>query len=71
MTTTMAMSALEMLQRDINGLLDANILDWQALANEPMSLEQRIAVRKAIAVRNIDLMDLLQRKWTLEANGNQ
>jgi len=58
-----AMSELEMLQRDIDGLLDTNRLDWLALANEPMSSEQRIEVRKAIAARNVDLLELLQRKW--------
>lgn len=69
---TVAMSELEMLQRDINGLLNANILDWQALANEPMSSEQRIVIRKAIAARNVDLLDWLQRKWILEeAGGDQ
>ena len=65
----MALSELEMLQRDIDGLLDTNRLDWLALANEPMSSEQRIEVRKAIAVRNVDLLELLQRKWTLEEVG--
>ena len=68
----MAMSELEILQRDIDGLLDTNRLDWLALANEPMSSEQRIEVRKAIAARNVDLLELLQRKWTLEeAGGDQ
>ncbi len=60
------MSELEMLQRDIDAILDANHLDWQALANEPMSSEQRIVIRKAIAARNVDLFELLQRKWSLE-----
>lgn len=68
----MAISELQMLQRDIDGLLDTNRLDWLALANEPMSSEQRIEVRKAIAARNVDLLELLQRKWTLEeAGGDQ
>ena len=62
-------SELKMLQRDIDGLLDTNRLDWLALANEPMSSEQRIEVRKAIAARNVDLLELLQRKWTLEEVG--
>ena len=65
----MALSELEILQRDIDGLLDTNRLDWLALANEPMSSEQRIEVRKAIAARNVDLLELLQRKWTLEEVG--
>ena len=65
----MALSELELLQRDIDGLLDTNRLDWLALANEPMSSEQRIEVRKAIAARNVDLLELLQRKWTLEEVG--
>ena len=68
----MALSELEMLQRDIDGLLDTNRLDWLALANEPMSSEQRVEVRKAIAARNVDLLELLQRKWALEeAGGDQ
>ena len=65
----MALSELKILQRDIDGLLDTNRLDWLALANEPMSSEQRIEVRKAIAARNVDLLELLQRKWTLEEVG--
>jgi hypothetical protein len=68
----MAMSELKMLQRDIDTLLNTDRLDWLALANEPMSSDQRIAVRKAIAARNVDLLELLQRKWTLEgAEGGQ
>jgi hypothetical protein len=63
------MSELEMLQRDVNDLLNTNRLDWLALANEPMSSEQRIEIRKAIATRNVDLLELLQRKWTLESVG--
>ena len=63
----MALSELKMLQRDINALLNTNRLDWLALANEPMSLDQRIEVRKAIAARDVDLLELLQRKWTFEA----
>lgn len=68
----MVLSELEILQRDIDGLLDTDRLDWLALANEPMSSEQRIEVRKAIAARNVDLLELLQRKWALEeAGGDQ
>lgn len=63
------MSELEMLQRDVNDLLNTNRLDWLALANEPMSSEQQIEIRKAIAARNVDLLELLQRKWTLEGVG--
>jgi hypothetical protein len=58
-----------MLQRDIDGLLNTSRLDWLALANEPMSSEQRIEIRKAIAAREVDLLELLQRKWTLENVG--
>lgn len=65
----MAISELEMLQRDIDGLLNTSRLDWLALANEPMSSEQRIEIRKAIAAREVDLLELLQRKWTLENVG--
>jgi hypothetical protein len=64
-----AISELEMLQRDIDGLLNTSRLDWLALANEPMSSEQRIEIRKAIAAREVDLLELLQRKWTLENVG--
>ena len=60
------MSESKMLQRDIDALLDANRLDWLALANEPMSSEQRIGIRKAMAARDVDLLELLQRKWNLE-----
>lgn len=62
----MAMTESELIQRDIDSLLNDNQLDWLALVKEPMSSEERIAVRKSIAVRDIDLLELLQRKWTLE-----
>jgi hypothetical protein len=64
------MSELEMLQRDVDGLLNTNRLDWLALVNEPMSSEQRIEIRKAIAARDVDLLELLQRKWTIESVGS-
>ena len=54
------------LQRDINGLLETNRLDWEALANEPMSSDERALVQKAIASRTVDLLGLLHRKWALE-----
>ena len=60
-------SELETLQRDINGLLETNHLDWEALANEPMSSDERALVQKAIATRNVDLLELLHRKWALES----
>ena len=66
------MSEQKTLQRDIDTLLNTNRLDWLALTNEPMSSDQRIEVRKAIAARNVDLLELLQRKWILEeAEGGQ
>ncbi len=58
---------MEMLQRDINGLLETNRLDWEALVNEPMSSDERALVQKAIATRNVDLLELLYRKWALES----
>ena len=57
---------LEALQRDINGLLETNRLDWEALANEPMSADERALVQKAIAARIVELLELLHRKWALE-----
>jgi hypothetical protein len=60
------MTELEMIQRDIDSLLNDNQLDWLALAKEPMSSEERIVVRKSIAARDVDLLELLQRKWALE-----
>ena len=62
----MAVTEIEMLQRDITGLLEANSLDWLALAHEPMSTNERITIRKGIAARNVDLLELLQRKWAIE-----
>ena len=62
----MGWTEMEMLQRDINGLLETNRLDWEALANEPMSSDERTLVQKAIATRNVDLSELLHRKWALE-----
>jgi hypothetical protein len=58
-----------LLQRDIDALLKANRLDWLALANEQMSLEQRILIRKGMAAREVDLLELLRRKWILEEGG--
>jgi hypothetical protein len=58
---------METLQRDINGLLEINRLDWEALANEPMSSDERALVQKAIVARNVDLLELLHRKWALES----
>ena len=63
----MGWTELEMLQRDINGLLETNRLDWEALVNEPMSSDERSLVQKAIAIRNVDLLELLHRKWALES----
>jgi hypothetical protein len=60
-------SELEALQRDINGLLETNRLDWEALVNEPMSSDERALVQKAIASRTVDLLGLLHRKWALES----
>ena len=62
----MGWSELETLQRDINGLLETNRLDWEALAIEPMSSDERALVQKAIVARNVDLLELLHRKWALE-----
>ena len=63
----MAWTEMEMLQRDINGLLETNRLDWEALVNEPMSSDERALVQKAIATRNVDLLELLHRKWAIES----
>ena len=62
----MGWTEMEILQRDINGLLETNRLDWEALVNEPMSSDERSLVQKAIATRNVDLSELLHRKWALE-----
>jgi len=53
------------LKRDIDGLLESNRLDWLELAEKPMTREDRLAIRKAIASRNVDLHDLLERKWAI------
>ena len=42
----MGWTEMEMLQRDINGLLETNHLDWEALANEPMSSDERTLVQQ-------------------------
>jgi len=65
--TAVGWSELETLQRDINGLLETNRLDWEALVNEPMSSDDRSLVQKAIAARTVDLLGLLHRKWALES----
>jgi hypothetical protein len=58
---------LKKLQRDLEGLLEANRLDWYDLATKFHSGEERIAIRKAIAAKTIDIGEMLSRKWTLEA----
>ena len=67
MEAAVGWSELEALQRDINGLLETNRLDWEALANEPMSSDERALVQKAIATRTVDLLEFLHRKWALES----
>lgn len=64
MATTVG-DELTRLQRDIDGLLEANRLEWQELAGKPMSREERLGVRKSISLRNEELLDLLERKWAL------
>ena len=56
---------LKRLNCDIEGLLEFNRLDWLALAEKPMSREERLTLRKAIAARSIDLSDLMERKWAI------
>ena len=60
------MTELETLQRAIDDILETNRLDWEALAHEPMSQDQRLTVLKAISARIVDLSALLQRKWATE-----
>ena len=62
------MTELEIVQHAIDEILETNRLDWAALANEPMSQDQRITVLKAISARVVDLSALLQRKWAIEEN---
>lgn len=54
---------LARLKRDIDGLLEANRLDWVDLAEKPMTRDDRVGMRKQIALRNVDLIDLLDRVW--------
>ena len=57
----------------IEVLLEANRLDWVELAEKPMTREERLNVRKAIAHRDIkaiahrdiELVDLVERKWEI------
>jgi hypothetical protein len=57
---------LGQLQRDIEGLLEANRLDWLELAAKPMCSHERFERRKVIVARDVNLLELLQRKWALE-----
>ena len=41
----MGWTEMEILQRDINDLLETSRLDWEALANEPMSSDERALVQ--------------------------
>ena len=55
----MALTELEKLQRDIDGLLQANRLEWEALASKPMSRAKRLEARQAIAMRNVELSGIM------------
>jgi hypothetical protein len=56
---------LKHLQRDIDTLRESNRLAWHELETTPMTPSERLALRKAIATRDIELFDLIERKWTL------
>ena len=60
------MTELERLQRDIDGLLEANRLDWLELATKPLNRAERLKRRRGVATRTVDLHDLLHRKWEIE-----
>jgi hypothetical protein len=59
------MSELECLERDIETLRESNRRAWLELATSPMEPTQRLALRKVIAARDIELFDLIERKWAL------
>jgi hypothetical protein len=59
------MDKLERIERDIDGLLESNRRDWLELATSPTEPAKRLALKKAIAARDIELFDLLERKWAL------
>jgi hypothetical protein len=56
---------LKYLQRDIDTLRESNRLAWHELEVTPMTPTERLALRKAIATRDIELFDLIERKWAL------
>ena len=60
------MTELEKLQRDIDTILESNERDWNELASKPFTKDERLGLRKGIAMREVELADLLQRKWELE-----
>lgn len=60
------MDQLAKIQRDIDGLLESTRLDWETLDTKPLSHEDRLAIRRSIAAREVDLFDLLRRKWDLQ-----
>jgi hypothetical protein len=59
------MDELELINRDIQTLRESNRLAWHELETTAMVPTERLALRKAIATRDIELFDLIERKWTL------
>jgi len=58
------MDELQRVQRDIDTLRESNRLDWHELATTP-ERTKRLELKKAIAARDIELFDLIERKWAL------
>jgi hypothetical protein len=59
------MDELELINRDIQTLQESNRLAWHELATTPLVPSERLALRKGIATRDIELFDLIERKWAL------
>jgi len=56
------MTEAEKLQRDIDGLREANSIDRQALGTKPLTSAERAAIQRDIARRDAELADLIRRR---------
>ena len=67
----MAEYDLKNLQRDIDLLCESNRMDYQDLAENRHSSQNKTQILEAISLRNADLLRLLRKKWALEGAPNK
>ena len=56
---------IKRLKKAIDALSEGIRLEWKDLAERPMTLEERVGIRKVIAVRDTELAELIERRWAL------